>query len=140
MSASVPIIETIWVHLDAYPPLKCRLMAHRPVRTSTRNCIALTDEEIAIESGLPLERVRQISRMTDWSHVRLGEMRAFCAACGFDPTNSTHRHKFLDYESKCLKRNAKPFQWLHRSPVFAEQFLPLIRKLSHSPSPSPHVT
>lgn len=137
--SDVPRIESLWTSLDDYPPLKCRLMAHRPVRTSTRTCIAPTDEEIAIESGIPLDRVRQISRMLDWTQVRLGEMRAFCAACRFDPTNPEHRRKLSDYETKCLQRHSQPFQWLHRSPVFAEQFLPLIKKLNRSLSPNQHV-
>ena len=131
--------STLWPHLEKFPPLKVRLLAHRPMRESTRTCLALTDAEIAIASGMTLDRVRQISRMMDWSQVRVTEMQAFFTACRFDPTIGAHRNRISDYESKCLKRNARPFQWLHRSPVYAEEFLPLIKKLNRSLSPNPHV-
>lgn len=131
--------SSAWSYLSDYPPLKVRLIAHRPVRASQRNCIALSDAEIAISSGLPLDRVRAISRMMDWDNVKLGELKAFCAACGFDPTIAAHRERFSKYEAICLKRTSRPFQWLHRHPAFAEEFLPLIRKLNRSLSPIQHV-
>ncbi len=132
-------VASFWSALDDYPPLKVRLLAHRPLRASTRSCMALTDAEVAIAAGLNLERVRSISRMLDWSAVRVSEMKAFCAACGFDPTNAADRNRLRDYESKCLLRQSRPFQWLHNSPVYEEEFLPLIRKLSRSLSPNQHV-
>ncbi len=132
-------VASFWSALDEYPPLKVRLLAHRPLRSSTRTCMALTDAEVAIAAGLPIERVRAISRMLDWSAVRISEMKAFCQACDFDPTSAAHRNRLRDYESKCLLRNSRPFQWLHNSPVYEEEFLPLIRKLSRSLSPNQHV-
>lgn len=114
-------------------------MAHRSVGRSTRNCVALSNAEVAIASGLPLERIRTISTMLDWSAVRIGEARAFCQACGFDPTNARDRKRLSNYESVCLQRQSRPFQWLHNSPVYEEEFLPLIRKLSRSLSPNQHV-
>lgn len=127
-----------WTSLESFPPLKVRLLAHRPLRASTRTCLALTDAEIAIASGIELNRVRQISRMLDWSAVRLGEMKAFCAACRFDPTIAQHRQRVADYESKCLKRNSAPFQWLRHSPAFEEELLPLIRRLNLPAYPRQH--
>lgn len=132
-------VSSLWPFLEAFPPLKVRLLAHRPLRSSTRTCLALTDAEIAIAAGLSLERIRQISRMLDWTGVRLGEMRNFCTACGFDPTVAQHRQRVADYESKCIKRTAQPFQWLHRSPVYTEEFLPLIQKLNQHLSRTQHV-
>ena len=131
--------STLWPHLEKYTPLMVRLLAHRPVRESTRTCMALTDAEVAIKSGLTIDRVRQISRMMDWTNVKVGEMRSFFTACGFDPTIGSHRGRVSDYESKCLKRQSRPFQWLHRSPVYEEEFLPLIKKLQRNDSPSQHV-
>ena len=131
--------STLWPHIEKYSPLMVRLLAHRPVRESTRVCMALTDTEVAIAAGLTLDRIRQISRMMDWSQVKVGEMRAFFTACGFDPTIGAHRGRVSDYESKCLKRNSRPFQWLHRSPVYTEEFLPLIKKLQRNDSPNRHV-
>lgn len=109
------------------------------MRASQRNCIALSDAEIAIASGIALDRVRAISRMMDWDGVKLGEIKAFCAACGFDPTITAHREGFSKYEAKCLQRQSRPFQWLHRHPAYAEEILPLIRKLNRSLSPIQHV-
>ena len=134
-----PPVDKFWSYLDDFPPLKVRIMAHRTRGMSTRTCMALTDAEVAIAAGMPIERVRAISRMLDWSAVRVGEMKAFCQACDFDPTSATHRNRLRDYESKCLLRNSRPFQWLHNSPVYEEEFLPLIRKLSRSLSPNQHV-
>lgn len=131
--------SALWGHLENFPPLKVRLLAHRPMRTSSRTCLALTDAEIAIAAGMTIDRVRQIARMTDWSQVKVVEMRAFFEACGFDPTVGAHRNRISDYESKCLKRKSRPFQWLHHSPVYAEELLPLIKKLNRIPSPNQHV-
>lgn len=134
-----PGVSSFWPHLESFPPIKVRLLAHRPLRSSTRTCLALTDAEVAIASGLELDRVRQISRMLDWANVRVGEMKAFCAACRFDPTIAQHRQRLVDYESKCLARQSQPFQWIHRSPVFESEFLPLIKKLGQTASPRQHV-
>ncbi len=128
--------STLWPHLDKYSPLMVRLLAYRREGQSSRNCIALTDSEVAIAAGLTLDRVRQISRMMDWTNVKVGEMRAFFTACGFDPTIGNHRGRLSDYEAVCIKRNRRPFQWLHRSPVYTQEILPLIRKLSRNLSPT----
>lgn len=132
-------ISSLWPHLEKFTPLMVRLLAYRREGQSSRKCIALTDSEVAIAAGLTLDRIRQISRMMDWSQVKVGEMRAFFTACGFDPTIGAHRGRVSDYESKCLKRNSRPFQWLHRSPVYTEEFLPLIKKLQRNDSQNQHV-
>ena len=62
----------IWSYLEAYPPIKIRLLA----RTDGGRR-AITNAEIAIAGGFTLERVEAISRLTDWESVTLSEMRLF---------------------------------------------------------------
>lgn len=134
-----PPVATHWSYLDEFPPIRVRIMARRSMGRSSRNCVALSNAEVAIASGLPLERIRAISFMLDWSDIRIGEARAFCQACGFDPASSRDRKRLFNYELMCLQRQSRPFQWLHNSPVYNEEFLPLIRKLSRNLSPNQHV-
>lgn len=129
----------LWAHLEKFSPLKIRLLAHRPAKNSNNNCRALTDAEIAIASGLSLDRVREIARLLDWDTVTLGEMKAYFDACGFDPTIYTHRKRIHDYENVCLKRQRRPFLWLHHSPVYEEELLPLVQILNASLSRNQHV-
>ena len=129
----------VWPHLEKYSPLMVRLMAHRPARNSTKKCVGLTNAEIAIASGLPLKRVQELSRLTEWDSVTVGEMQSFFIACGFDPTDGTHRSRVQDYERMCINRKTRPFQWLHNSPVYEEEFLPLIQILNASLSRNQHV-
>ena len=125
----------IWSYLEAYPPIKIRLLA----RTDGGRR-AITNAEIAIAGGFTLERVEAISRLTDWESVTLSEMRLFCDACNFNPLSRTDRNRINDYERKCLLRNFKPMQWLKRSPAYTKEFLPLIRILANlERSPTSHV-
>jgi hypothetical protein len=41
-------------------------------------------EEIARRSGLPLKRVKHISRQPTWANITIAEARAFSAACDVD--------------------------------------------------------
>lgn len=77
--------------------------------------------------------------MITWDSVKLCDIKTFMLACRFNPLLPKDRNRFKDYESKCLKRQSRPFQWLHRSPVYAEEFLPLIKKLHQNDSPNQHV-
>ncbi len=125
-----------WKHLAAYPPIRVRLLA----KTGGTRAQWIPDDELAISADLPLTRIRTISKMTDWSEVTFGEMKAFCQACGFDPTLSADRNRILDYEYQCLKRQSRPFQWLHRSPRYASECLPLIKRLNQTLSRPQHAT
>lgn len=125
-----------WKYLTAYPPIQVRLLAKSP---GTR-AHWIPDDELAISADIPLTRIRTISKMTDWSEVTLGEMKAFCAACRFDPTVAADRNRILDYEYQCLKRKSKPFQWLYRSPRFQSECQPLIKRLNQTLSRPQHAT
>jgi hypothetical protein len=140
---SIPVVRiTVWPIVEEYPPIKVRLLAKHPGQgVRSDGSLAITDAELAIASGIPLDRVREISKMFDWNRVMVGEMRSFCAACRFDPTSATDRERIRIYEHVCLKRNKRPFQWLRDSPRYEAEFLPLIRLLSgrSTTSPAQHV-
>lgn len=133
----MPCAPSPLVCLEAFPPIKCRLLAHNGNNHTPR---ALTHAEIAIAGGFTLQRVMELSRMPDWENVTFGEMRRFCAACNFSPFSARDRRRLADNESKCLQRQSRPFQWLTRSPAYQTEFLPLIRLLSQpARSPAQHV-
>lgn len=132
-----PATSSPLAFLEAFPPLKVRLMAktdaiHVPV--------AITHAEFAIAGGFTLQRVLELSRMMNWDEMTLGEFKRFCAVCGFNPLSARDRARLSDYESKCIHRQSRPFQWLTRSPAYQTEFLPLIRLLSQpARSPAQHV-
>lgn len=88
--------------------------------------MAVTDTDLAITSGIPLIRVREVSRMENWNSVTMDEMRRFFVACNFDPTNATHRDRVAKYQHICLKRKSVPFHYLRRSPKWETELLPLL--------------
>lgn len=95
-----------------------------------KNVVALTDPEIAIDSGLPLSRVLEIGEMTDWGDVTVSEAERFCSACRFDPTSAVQRKRQAIYVFVCQKKRPnKPPHYLQASPHWETVFLPLIQKL-----------
>lgn len=115
--------RSFWEILEAYPPYYYRLWAKRSPR------VALTDAEIAIASGIDLNRVRAIFRMENWHAVAVGELLSLMAACNFDLLDRRQRHRAAHYDYICKKRNVTPFQWLRESPKWESEFLPLIRQM-----------
>ncbi len=113
-----------WEAWLAFPPYYVRLLAKRGARG-----IALSDAEIAISSGIDINRVREIKCLTAWDTVTHREMLGFTMACNFDPTNQKHRARAKCYEQACKTRNSLPFQYLRIHPKFESEFLPLIRIL-----------
>lgn len=120
--------RTPWVYLREYPPIYVRLLAKHPGSGVSAH-LAITDEEIAIASGMTIDRVREISRMNSWDPIPWGEIRRFTLACKFDPTNPVDRRRAAAYEIACKTRNKTPFQYLRNSPKFESQFLPLLQKI-----------
>lgn len=120
--------RTPWECLEAYPPPYCRLLAKEPGGGSAD--MSVTDAELAIRSGIPLSRVREISRMESWVGVPVDEVRRFLAGCNFDPTNPVHRQRVRTYEKQCTKRKSVPFHYLRRSPKWETEFLPLLLLVS----------
>lgn len=135
-----------WRHLHSYPPIKVRLFARRKVAgpradgpgTHVRG---LTNAEIAIASGLDLDRVAVIAFLTSWDSVSVAEAERFCLACHFDPMSSADRNRWKAYERKCQKTPPpQRFLWMRRTPTWREELLPLIEKLKRLPPKSPGLT
>lgn len=118
------VSRTPWEFFEAYPPPYCRLLAKEPGGGTAD--MAVTDAELAIRSGIPINRVREISRLDSWASVPLDEARRFFAACNFDPTSAQDRSRVNNYEKICTKRKSVPFHYLRRSPKWETEFLPLL--------------
>lgn len=119
--------SSLWRALEEFPPYYVRILAKRP--GSGRRDLAITDTDIAITSGIPLARIREISRSLNWHDCTVGEVLAFTTACNFDPANADDRQKVRQYEYVCKKRGKRPFQWLKLSPKYESELLPLLRLL-----------
>jgi hypothetical protein len=92
--------------------------------------MAISDADMAIRSGIPIDRIREISQMESWENVPVNEARRFFAAGNFDPTKAEHRARVVKYQQICTKRNATPFHYLRRSPKWETEFLPLLLKVT----------
>ena len=62
-----------WRTLEKFPPVLVRLLARRPI--ATKHVRAVSDEEIAISAGLPLSKVKHISKQAQWSAMPIGDAR-----------------------------------------------------------------
>jgi hypothetical protein len=102
-----------------------RLLAKQP-GSGSRN-LAISDCEIAIKSGIPLDRLRQLVRMTDWLAWTVEEVLNFTIACNFDPTSAVDRERIQKYTYVCRTRKIPPFNYLRKSPLFEAEFLPLMK-------------
>lgn len=89
---------------------------------------ALTDEEIAIGSGLPLARVQAIYGQDTWEDVTVKEMRAFCRGCLFDLASSADRNRMQAYLNSSKRGRGLRFLYLKRSPLWHSQFKPMMRR------------
>lgn len=110
-----------WEALELYPPYFVRLLAKQG-RMS-----APSDTEIAIRSGIPLDRIREMVRMADYNSITIAEMRAFFSACNFDPTRGSDRQRIWQYNHQCRKRGTRPLQYLTQHPKYESEILPLIK-------------
>lgn len=117
---------TFWEALRKFPPYYVRILAKRSAEEGN---LAISDAELAIASGIPISRVREIARLDEWDSVTVGEVLAFTAACCFDPTKFSDRNRVIQYEYVCKKRGNTPFRYLRRHPKWESEFLPLIKML-----------
>lgn len=113
-----------WEILNKYPPVFVRLYAKE--RSGERIHCALSDQEVAIRSGLHPDAISRISRMTSWDDVTIGEAKAFCLGCNFDPFDYTDRNRLAAYTRRGT------YAFLRRSPNWKSTFLPLIEILKHA--------
>jgi hypothetical protein len=95
---------------------------------------AIDSHEIAILADMPLARVIHIQQQFTWDEITMGDARKFCAACQFDPTNTTHRRRQFFYLRTCqIRKLNHPPRFLTRSPSWQTELLPLIRRLQCRP-------
>jgi len=117
---------TFWTKLERFPPIAIRLLASK--RIDGHGKIALTDEEIAADSGLSVPIVKSLSWLTSWDTVAIGTAQAFLRGCRID-LNSREKMRFI---ASYLK--SKPtYRYLQKDPTLWEtQFKPLVAVyLSH---------
>jgi hypothetical protein len=119
-----------WSAMQSHPPALIRLYARR---VKGRAIEAITGEEIAIVSGIPLSRVHEISALTSWDGVAIPEAERFCKACNFDPTSARDRNRERAYSRTCRRPNRPRFLWVFNHPKFMSEFRPLIDALRKSP-------
>ena len=108
--------------LDAYPPVRCRLLAvHYPSKSKYGWPVPLTDEEISARSGIGIGLIRDLSVLTTWHDVEVRKLRGFMAGChlNFDNWSSFRRTARLAKREK--------FHYLRRHPLWATQFEPLVK-------------
>lgn len=111
---------TITERLERFTPIVCRLLARK---TAARGGVeALTDEEIAAGSGLPVPTVATLSRKHAWTGVPFDTVLAFTRGCGihFDDRDSLRHH------SAYMRRLKSAPRYLRRSPAWVDTFQPLI--------------
>lgn len=118
--------KSAWKILSSHPPAKIRLMARRRLAGKTVRAVSI--QEIAIASGLPLTRVKVIAQQLDWKGVDIPEAERFCAGCNFDPLDPDDRNRQSAYERSCKNRQSQ-FAFLRKSPWWETEFLPLIESL-----------
>jgi hypothetical protein len=76
-----------WTVFDEFPPIFVRLLARERILNSNGKTSAvrvLSDEEIAISSGMHVGRVKVISSMHNWDDITIAEAKEFCNGCNFD--------------------------------------------------------
>ena len=112
----------MWENLEKFSPSLVRLLARRQVGKSKAKIEAITNQEVAISADMPVDRVIEISMLTTWDEVSVGETRRFCKACGFDPFSSADRNRASAY----LRAGAS-FKYLKKHPHWETFFKPLIQ-------------
>lgn len=117
-------MKSPWKLLQKHPPALIRLQARRRVAGKTVRAVSL--QEIAIASGLPLARVQVISQSMNWDGITIPEAERFVRGCNFDPLNAADRNRQSAYKRSCQNQ---PFAFLRRSPWWETEFRPLIQSL-----------
>lgn len=127
----MPKVPNTWHCFATHPPVLVRLLARR--RLKGKHVEAMSTEDIAIASGIPLDRVIEISRSTTWDAVTIGEAERFILACRWDPTSPQDRHRYLSYKHRCKQKpTANWFSYLKKSPWWEREFAPLISILKRT--------
>jgi len=113
--------ENMWIYLEKFSPSLVRLLARRSINNSKSKVEAISNQEIAVLSRMPVDRIIEISMSREWDNVKVGEAKAFCNACAFDPCNAADRNRASAY------LNSGPtFAYLKKHSHWNTFFKPLI--------------
>lgn len=127
------IIMTFWRKAERFPPIQCRLLARLGPGGP-----AMTNVQIARETGLSVRQVMAISEQTDWRGIDLPTMQRFLEACGVDFEDARAMKRvnvYLRGKTKKGLRIPPPFDYLRASPDWPTIFKPLAeRLLNHATS------
>jgi hypothetical protein len=112
-----------WACFDEFPPIFVRLLAREKIRNKNGKTSAirvLSDEEIAINSGMDLQDIREISIMHNWLDISVGEAKSFCLGCNF---------YLFDWQVRngayALASNGS-FAYLRSSPDWLKKYKPML--------------
>jgi hypothetical protein len=114
-------MNSIWSYVQSYPPFICRLLARTPGRAPR----ALTNGEIAQQSGLPEPIVATLSTQETWDDVSVGHMRAFVRGCDVD-FGDTRRMKTVNFYFRARRKGK--WKHLHKSPDWQTLFYPMLKQ------------
>tara|TARA_B100000989_G_C19491900_1_gene450198 strand:- start:448 stop:765 length:318 start_codon:yes stop_codon:yes gene_type:complete len=95
-------------------------------RSGERMHSVLSDEEIAIRSGLELENIMWISRQVAWDKITVGDAKKFCMGCNFDPFDYKDRNRLSAYTRRGT------YAFLRNSSQWHTTFQPLIKILQNA--------
>lgn len=112
-----------WAVFEEFPPIFVRLLARERILNTNGKTSAvrvLSDEEISINSGLSLDRVREISHYHDWSKMMVGESKIYCTGCNFDLFDWKVRNS-----AYALATNGS-FAYLRSSPDWKMKYKPML--------------
>src|SRR5687768_6120018 len=68
--------------LDEFPPCLIRLLAREPGQRRR----PLSYRQIAVRSGLPIQKIYALSKLPSWRNVPTGLVEPFMKGCGIDPS------------------------------------------------------
>lgn len=111
---------SFWDWTKLISPVWARLLARIP------HGRPLTDAEIALKSGLTMDRVFLIQHMTDWSSVSMVEAEMFLRGCGINFCDSRQMDRVRWYLPRPGKKTPVTFKYLRISPEWNTKYRPLM--------------
>lgn len=97
-----------------FPPLMCRLLARS--NDGHNRAKAMTDEDIAKRSGLPMSEVKRISWSLSWNEIPFGSMLKFLKGCDIDFDDR------FSIKNSTRMMNSGRFTYLRKHPLWEPQF------------------
>lgn len=114
-----------WTCFEEFPPIFVRLLAREkviPTHKATSAVRVLSDEEIAIRSGLDVGQVGRISQKHSWDDVPVATAKRFCEGCNFDLFDWQVRNRAF------ALANGGSFAYLRSSPDWKGKYMPMLRR------------